>query len=74
MEASWKQLEEQLNKFSAHHGLVKKRPGARPNDPESYQIVLEEHIISRLQVAIMSCAIVNSFQEMREKRDTLELD
>jgi predicted nuclease with TOPRIM domain len=78
MEASWKQLEEQLNKFSAHHGLVKKRLGARPNDPESYQIVLEEHLLERMQVAIMSCAIVNSFQEMREKakaqQDTLELD
>ncbi len=78
LETSWKQLEEQLARFSMHHGLVKKRKGARPGEPESYQPLLEEHILEKLEMAILSCEVVNSFQRLREEakaqNDTLELE
>ena len=65
-EAQVSQMNTQIQPFAEKYGLTMRRPGSRPSDPETHHLLLEEHILNRIEQAVMSCEIVNQLTKERE--------
>jgi hypothetical protein len=65
-EAQASRMETQIQPFAEKYGLTMRRPGARPSDPETYHLLLEEHILNCIELAVVSCEIVNQLNKERK--------
>jgi len=65
-EAQSNRMESQIQPFAEKHGLTMRRPGSRPSEPETHHLLLEEHILNCIELAVVSCEIVNQLNKERE--------
>ena len=65
-EAQVSRMNTQIQPFAEKYGLTMRRPGSRSSDPETHHLLLEEHILNRIEQAVMSCEIVNQLTKERE--------
>ena len=56
-------LAEQLDQFVEKHKLSSKVAGNRSNNKLNYQPLLDEHILDRMELAVLSCEIANYCEE-----------
>ena len=56
-------LAEQLDQFVEKHKLSASIAGTRSNNKINYQPLLDEHILDRMELAVLSCEIANYYDE-----------
>ena len=56
-------LAEQLDQFVEKHKLSANSAGNRPIEKINYQPLLDEHILDRMELAVLSCEIANLCEE-----------
>ena len=59
------QLQDQLNDFASKYGLLVQESQSRAAGPGSYQPMLQEHILDTLEMAVISCEILNRTEEVQ---------
>ena len=59
------QLQDQLNDFASKYGLLVQESQSRSAGPGSSQPMLQEHILDTLEMAVISCEIMNRTEEVR---------
>jgi len=59
------QLQDQLNDFASKYGLLVQESQSRAAGPGSYQPMLQEHILDTLEMAVISCEILNRTEEIQ---------
>ena len=59
-------LAEQLDQFVEKHKLSAKASGTRSTEKLNYQPLLEEHILDRMELAVLSCEIANLREDQQK--------
>ena len=59
-------LAEQLDQFVEKHNLSAKASGTRSTEKINYQPLLDEHILDRMELAVLSCEIANLCEDQQK--------
>ena len=59
-------LAEQLDHFVEKHKLSAKASGTRSTEKLNYQPLLDEHILDRMELAVLSCEIANLYEDQQK--------
>ena len=65
-------MDSQIQPFAEKYGLTMRRPGSRPSEPETHHLLLEEHILNCIELAVVSCEIINQLNKEREAQKEKE--
>ena len=60
-------LAEQLDNFVEKHNLSDNVAGTRTKEKVNYQPLLDEHILDRMELAVLSCEIENLCQDQQKQ-------
>ena len=60
-------LAEQLDQFVEKHKLSAKVSGTRSTEKLNYQPLLDEHILDRMELAVLSCEIANLCEDQQKQ-------
>ncbi len=60
-------LAEQLDQFVEKHKLSAKASGTRSTEKLNYQPLLDEHILDRMELAVLSCEIANLCEDQQKQ-------
>ncbi|MDP6522202.1 MAG: hypothetical protein QF779_05815 [SAR324 cluster bacterium] len=60
-------LAEQLDQFVEKHKLSAKASGTRSTEKHNYQPLLDEHILDRMELAVLSCEIANLCEDQQKQ-------
>ena len=60
-------LAEQLDQFVEKHKLTAKASGNRSTEKLHYQPLLDEHILDRMEIAVLSCEIANICEDQQKQ-------
>ena len=60
-------LAEQLDQFVEKHKLTAKASGTRSTEKLNYQPLLDEHILDRMELAVLSCEIANLCEDQQKQ-------
>ena len=60
-------LAEKLDQFVEKHKLSAKATGTRSTEKLNYQPLLDEHILDRMELAVLSCEIANLYEDQQKQ-------
>ncbi len=60
-------LAEQLDQFVEKHKLSAKASGTRSTEKLNYQPLLDEHILDRMELGVLSCEIANLCEDQQKQ-------
>ena len=60
-------LAEQLDQFVEKHKLSAEASGTRSTEKLNYQPLLDEHILDRMELAVLSCEIANLCEDQQKQ-------